>query len=204
MIRRRRGGLGLFLFIEWRIAAEPFAPGHIILERTLFACYLCNFFSFAGYMGTLFYLPLYFQAVQGYTALKAGLLLLPSVVAGVSGSLFAGKWMQYFGRYYWLTVIAYANLVLGLVIITLFSGVVRNSDVGMCVGMVFCGFSNGIGVTSSLIALSMSAVHNGVARITNNDSIKRGTQRPSRRHSMQLPLPIPWLNSWRLTLFQRC
>lgn len=41
----------LFLFIEWRVAAEPFAPGHIILERTLFACYLCNFFSFAGYLG---------------------------------------------------------------------------------------------------------------------------------------------------------
>lgn len=41
----------LFLYIEWRVAAEPFAPGHIILERTLFACYLCNFFSFAGYLG---------------------------------------------------------------------------------------------------------------------------------------------------------
>lgn len=106
---------------------------------------------------TLFYVPLYFQAVQGYSALKAGLLLLPSVLAGVSGSLFGGRWMQYFGRYYWLTVCAYSNLVLGLILILLFSGGIVKSDVGMCVGMAICGFSNGIGVTSSLIALISNA-----------------------------------------------
>src|SRR5271170_2518015 len=36
-----------FVFVEVKLAAEPFAPGHIIFERTLFACYMCNFFSFA-------------------------------------------------------------------------------------------------------------------------------------------------------------
>lgn len=101
-------------------------------------------------------MPLYFQAVQGYSALKAGLLLLPSVIAGVSGSLFGGRWMQYFGRYYWLTVCAYSNLVLGLILILLCSGGIIKSDIGMCIGMAICGFSNGIGVTSSLIALSKS------------------------------------------------
>lgn len=40
----------LFIFVELRIAAEPFAPGRIIFERSLFASYLCNLFSFAGWM----------------------------------------------------------------------------------------------------------------------------------------------------------
>lgn len=35
----------VFLYVETRVASEPIAPGHIIFERTLFSCYLCNFFS---------------------------------------------------------------------------------------------------------------------------------------------------------------
>jgi hypothetical protein len=51
----------LFVFIEMRIAANPFAPGHIIFDRPLFASYLSNFFSLASHMGVVFYVPLYFQ-----------------------------------------------------------------------------------------------------------------------------------------------
>ena len=150
--------VALFVFIEMKIASEPFAPGHIIFERSLFACYLCNFFSFSGWMAATFFIPLYFQAVNGYSAARSGLLLIPGIVAGVSGSLFGGFFMRRTGKYYWLTVITYANLVLGLVVILLFSGVILSSDIGICIGISIAGFSNGIGVTSSLIALSMSCL----------------------------------------------
>ncbi|KAB8337191.1 hypothetical protein FH972_021494 [Carpinus fangiana] len=145
---------GLFALIEMKVAAEPFAPGHIIFERGLIAAYLCNFFSFAGWLSALFYVPLYFQAVQRVSATKAGLLMIPSICCGVSGSLFGGYYMQRTGKYYWITVTAYAHLVLGLIIIVLCSGLVVSSIVGICIGMCVCGFSNGIGVTTSLIALS--------------------------------------------------
>ena len=52
----------VFVWVELKVAAEPFAPGRIVFERSLFACYLCNFFSFGGYLAVLFYLPLFFQA----------------------------------------------------------------------------------------------------------------------------------------------
>lgn len=52
----------LFVLVELKVAAEPFAPGRIVFEKSLFACYLCNFFSFAGWLAVLFYLPLFFQA----------------------------------------------------------------------------------------------------------------------------------------------
>ena len=35
----------VFLWVEMKVASEPLAPGHIIFERSLFSCYLCNFFS---------------------------------------------------------------------------------------------------------------------------------------------------------------
>ena len=52
----------LFILVELKIATEPFAPGRIVFEKSLFACYLCNFFSFGGWLAGLFYLPLFFQA----------------------------------------------------------------------------------------------------------------------------------------------
>ena len=103
----------LFVLVEEKLAAEPFAPGRIIFERSLFACYLCNFFSFGGWLSMLFYLPLFYQAVNGYSASQAGVRLLPGIVAGVSGSLFGGILMKRTGKYYWLTVSAYSLLALG-------------------------------------------------------------------------------------------
>jgi MFS family permease len=144
----------LFVFIEMKIASEPFAPGHIIFNRSLFACYLCNFFSFGGWLAAIFYIPLYFQAVESLTATQAGIRLIPCIVCGVCGSLFGGFYMQRTGKYYWITLICYSTLVLGLVFILLFSGVVVNSVPGLIVGTMISGFSNGVGVTTSLIGLS--------------------------------------------------
>jgi multidrug resistance protein len=147
----------IFVLVEMKIAAEPFAPGHIIFHRSLFACYLCNFFSFSGWLAALFYLPLYFQAVDNVSATGAGLRLIPAILCGVSGSLAGGIYMQKTGRYFWLTVTAYAGLTLGMTAIFLCSGVVFHSSIGIIIGMCFCGFGNGIGVTSTLIGLIANA-----------------------------------------------
>jgi hypothetical protein len=156
----------LFVVVEVRVASEPFAPGHIIFERSLVAAYLCNFFSFAGWLAAIFYVSLYFQAVYGMSATRASLLLIPCIIASVSGSLFGGFYMQRTGHYYWLTVICYAFLVVGLIIIVLFSGTVASLIPGMIIGMVICGFSAGIGVTSSLIGLIANAGHSDQAVAT--------------------------------------
>ena len=147
----------LFVLVEFRFAAEPFAPRRIVFERSLVACYLCNFFSFAGWLAALFYLPLFFQAVDGLSASQAGVRLIPGIVAGVSGSLFGGLLMQKTGKYYWLTVSAYTNLTLGMIPIVLCTGLLINNTYFISLGLVICGFSNGIGVTTSLIGLIANA-----------------------------------------------
>lgn len=144
----------LFVLVEVYFAAEPFAPGHIIFNRTFFALYGCNFFSFGGWLAALFYIPLYFQAVDGVSATVAGVRLLPSILAGVTGSLFAGVVMKRTGKYYWLTIAAYACLTAGCFAIFLFSGGAMTSLIPMIIGMAVAAFGNGIGVTSTLIGLS--------------------------------------------------
>jgi hypothetical protein len=144
----------LFIVVEIYYATEPFAPGHIIFDRAFFAAYACNFFSFGGWLAGLFYLPLYFQAVDGVSATVAGLRLLPCIFAGVSGSLFAGFVMKWSGKFYWLTFAGYALLTVGLIVIFLFSGAVADSLVPLILGTIACSFGNGIGVTTTLISLS--------------------------------------------------
>ena len=147
----------VFLFVESKIASEPFAPGHIIFERSLFACYMCNMLSFCGQMSTIFYVPLKLQAVNDYSPARAGVIVIPPVLAAVSGSLFGGFYMQRSGKYYWITVLCYFMLVAGTVLVLLFSGIIVDSILGMIVGLVISGFGNGIGVTTTLIGLSTNA-----------------------------------------------
>ncbi|CAG8898069.1 unnamed protein product [Penicillium egyptiacum] len=156
----------IFILVEIYLAAEPFAPGHIIFNRTFFACYGCNFFSFGGWIAALFYIPLYFQAVDGVSATTAGLRLLPSILSGVFGSVFAGVLMKWNGKYYWLTVAAYAFLTTGVFCIYLFSGGVVASTVPMICGMVISAFGNGIGVTTTLIGLISNATYEDQAVVT--------------------------------------
>lgn len=144
----------LFLCVEIWIASEPFAPSHIIFDRNLFACYACNFFSFAGYTGVLFYFPLYFQATDGVSATGAGLRLLPSIIAGVIGSLFGGIVMKNTGKYFWLTFAAYVLLPIGIVNIFLWSGGFVRNTVGIITGITIAALGSGTGITTTLIALS--------------------------------------------------
>ncbi|KAL2813536.1 major facilitator superfamily-domain-containing protein [Aspergillus granulosus] len=156
----------LFVVVEIYYATEPFAPGHIIFDRGFVAAYGCNFFSFGGWLSGLFYLPLYFQAMDGVSATGAAIRLLPCICAGVSGSLFSGFVMRWTGKYYWLTVIGYTLLTLGLTVIFLFSGGVTDSLVPIILGTIACAFGNGIGVTTTLISLISNATPEDQAVVT--------------------------------------
>ncbi|KAF7502743.1 hypothetical protein GJ744_005204 [Endocarpon pusillum] len=143
----------LFLFVEMKVATEPFAPSHVLFDRNMLACSLCNFCAFGAWLAITYYLPLYWQAVEGLSATQAALRLLPGIVANVSGSLFAGLVIQKTGRYYWLTVICFITFTLGVIPIILFTGWLSTSLLGIWLGTVICGFSNGIGGTTTLVGL---------------------------------------------------
>ncbi|KAI8314515.1 Vacuolar membrane amino acid uptake transporter fnx2 [Colletotrichum sp. SAR11_59] len=106
---------GVFVFVEMRVASHPFAPGHIIFDRSLFAGYLTNFFGVAGHIASIFFLPLFFQAVQGASATQAGAFLVPAMIFSVVASVGSGVIMKRTGRYYKLTVAAFGLMCAALV-----------------------------------------------------------------------------------------
>ena len=146
-----------FVLVEQKYAHEPFAPRRIFYERGLLACYLCNFFSLGGWLSALFYLPLYFQAVTGFSATQAGIMLLPTIIAGVTGSLLGGFVMKRTGRYYWATVVALTILPIGMMVIVLFTGLLAHNVYATSIGMFMGGLGNGISITTCLVGLIANA-----------------------------------------------
>ncbi|KAK3217371.1 hypothetical protein GRF29_1g2802373 [Pseudopithomyces chartarum] len=156
----------VFLLVEGYVASHPFAPFRIIFNRSLFACYLCNFFASGAWLSALFFIPLYWQVIADMSAAKAGLLLIPCILSGVCGSLFGGIYMSKTGKYYWITVAAYSNAFVGLSVILLFAGIIKEMIPVMVVGTVLAAFSTGIGVTTTLIGLIANANHKDQAVAT--------------------------------------
>ncbi|KAJ3893606.1 member of the major facilitator superfamily [Lentinula edodes] len=147
----------LFGAIEMEWAKEPFAPKRIVLNRSLIASYLVNFFSIASNLSMLFHVSLYLQAVQGLSPSRVGFWLVPGIIGGVTGSLGSGLIMKATGKYYWLTVLEYILLVGGSITIVLSAGVAIHSAIIISIGG---------GITTSLISLISNAGHKDQAIAT--------------------------------------
>lgn len=156
----------VFVLVERHFASNPFAPGHIIFGDALFPAYLVNFFAIGGWLAAIYFLPLYWQVSGDYSASQAGALLVPTILASVCGSLFGGFYMKRKARYWWLTMIAYIALIFGLTTILLFAGAVSKNLPMMIVGSCVCGFTNGIGITTTLISLIANVSHSDQAVAT--------------------------------------
>ncbi|KAK1221195.1 hypothetical protein PQX77_016009 [Marasmius sp. AFHP31] len=146
-----------FALTEMKWAREPFAPRRIIVNPSLIAAYLVNFFAIASEMSMVFQVSLYYQAVRSYSAAQAGLAILPAIAGGVLGSLTGGLVIQATGKYYLITALACFLQMVGLLDVVLGSGIIFASVVGISAGLFVSMLGNGAAVTTSLVALIANA-----------------------------------------------
>ncbi|KAB8346302.1 hypothetical protein FH972_023346 [Carpinus fangiana] len=102
--------LAAFVYVEDQVASEPVIPVRLLLERTVAAACLTNWFSSMAYFGFLYYGPIFFQ-VQGYSAAAAGARLIPSSIGASIGSLGSGLIMKATGKYYLLMLGVMTSLI---------------------------------------------------------------------------------------------
>lgn len=104
--------LAAFIYIEAYIASEPVIPVKLLLNRTVAAACLCNWFSTMVIYIILFYLPIFFQA-KGLSTTAAGMRLIPQSVGASVGSLSCGLIMNHTGKYKVLSLAYLTSFVLG-------------------------------------------------------------------------------------------
>jgi EmrB/QacA subfamily drug resistance transporter len=87
------GSVVLALFVLWELRArEPMLPLRFFRNRTFTAANVASLLMFFGMFGSIFLLAQFFQTVQGYSPLQAGLRILPWTampifVAPIAGAL---------------------------------------------------------------------------------------------------------------------
>jgi hypothetical protein len=68
-------GMGAFLWIEKRFVQHPTVPFDILSNRTSLAGFLMNFIHGIVSLAAIYYLPVYFQATKGTSAIQSGVNL---------------------------------------------------------------------------------------------------------------------------------
>ena len=143
--------LAMFFVNEARFARDPLIPLGIFRRRSLSVANGIAVTIGAGLFGTYFFLSLYLQDVNGYSALRAGLAFLPAGLCTLAGALIGTRLVQIMG--------ARRQLVLGPILAA--GGLFWLSTIGAGAGY----FSNvlgpliliGLGIGMSFVPMTLSA-----------------------------------------------
>ncbi|KEY64545.1 hypothetical protein S7711_03611 [Stachybotrys chartarum IBT 7711] len=129
----------LFVLFEWKLAKLPIMPLRLYKAPYCWALYLQSFLTGLAYFGNLFYLPLYFQSVLGFSALTAGALILAVIIPTSITSILSGQYMARIGSYMHCILGGFALWTLGNGLTLLFG---QNTGLGPMIGILIvegCG-----------------------------------------------------------------
>ena len=91
------GLLAIFFLNEARFARDPLVPLGIFRRRSLSVANGIAVTIGSGLFGTYFFLSLYLQDVNGYSALRTGLAFLPAGLCTLAGALIGTRLVQVIG-----------------------------------------------------------------------------------------------------------
>jgi EmrB/QacA subfamily drug resistance transporter len=143
-----------FVLIERR-AAEPIIPLRLFHNRVFSVGNAFAFLAGIAMFGTIIFLPVYLQAVKGFSPTQSGLALLPAIIGIFSTSITSGQLITRTGRYKIFPVI-------GAVVMTVAMVLLSRLDVDTPfwqVGLYEYLFGAGLGFTMQTI---VTAVQNSV------------------------------------------
>ncbi|KAI2629294.1 major facilitator superfamily domain-containing protein [Hypomontagnella submonticulosa] len=89
----------VFVAIQIWKKEDATVPPRIMKQRSVAAAAWFGFWNGAGLMALTYYLPIWFQAVKGVSAVESGIMLLPLVLSTVITSLVSGALVSKIGYY---------------------------------------------------------------------------------------------------------
>jgi EmrB/QacA subfamily drug resistance transporter len=140
--------LAAFVVLEGH-AAEPILPMRLFRSRVFADCCALSFVVGFTMMGSMTFLPTFFQYVEGDSATASGLRMLPLVLGLLITSVFAGNVVGRTGRYKVFPVAGSLVMTLGLLLLSR-----MDPDTGGWVAALFL-FVLGLGIGLSMQVLTI-------------------------------------------------
>jgi EmrB/QacA subfamily drug resistance transporter len=146
--------LAAFILVEQR-AAEPVLPLRLFRNPVFTMCSAIGFVVGLTMFGTLSYIPLFMQVVNGNSPTESGLRLLPMMAGLLIASIGTGQLITRYGRYKIYPIVGTVFMALGLVLLSRIDE--KTSATVLGVDMALFGF--GLGLTMQVLII---AVQNAV------------------------------------------
>lgn len=132
----------IFCVWQWWRADAALIPPRILKQRTVCASCVIGFFIYAAILIQTYYLPIWFQAVKGYTAIKSGVAMIPYVAASAIASVLAGLFVSKNGYF---TAPAIIGCTIGAVGCGMITTITPSASAGKWIGYEILA-SAGIGL----------------------------------------------------------
>ncbi|KAB8279599.1 major facilitator superfamily domain-containing protein [Aspergillus minisclerotigenes] len=146
-------GIGLFVTFEWTVSKEPSFPRSTVSNRTsIAALILCFTHSICVYW-TFYFLPIYFQAVRGASAMRSGINTLPVFAGVLPFAILGGILLSKLGRYKPLHFLGFIPLTIAMGLFSLLTA--DSSTAAWVCFQLLC--SVGAGLLSGITLPAMQA-----------------------------------------------
>ncbi|GAA5914845.1 hypothetical protein JCM6882_007818 [Rhodosporidiobolus microsporus] len=155
-------GFVVFILYEWKCAKIPVVPPFIFKNRTVAAIFGTTFFSGATILCQL--LPQFFQVVQGHSAIRSGVLIIPQLVTTTVLVFISGQIVSRTGEYKPSICVGYALWTVGL---GLLSTLDENSSTARIVGyQLLNGAGQGQTLQTSMVAAQAAVARSEMSVVT--------------------------------------
>ncbi|KAH8666624.1 major facilitator superfamily domain-containing protein [Xylariales sp. PMI_506] len=110
----------IFGFVEYKQQDRALIPPRFLTNRNVVCAMAFAMMFGACFFPMIYYMSIYFQAVQGASAVQAGIKLLPMLIATVISSSISGALITVFGYYNPIILVEAAVLAIGAGLLTTF------------------------------------------------------------------------------------
>lgn len=150
----------IFLCVQCWMGNDATVPPRIIKLRTIWSCALCQFSLGASFFIFIYYIPIWFQAVQGVSAIESGKRTLPMLIGNMVGTTMAGVAVTILGYYASFMIIATILTSIGAGLLTLFHPTISSASwIGY---QALVGFGIGVGWQQPIVAVQAAVDINDV------------------------------------------
>ncbi|KJZ78467.1 hypothetical protein HIM_01858 [Hirsutella minnesotensis 3608] len=112
--------IAIFIGIQFWQGDRGTLPPRLFANRNVLCSMIFTFFFGAGFFPLIYYISLYFQAIQGVSAVQAGIKILPLLLATVVVSILSGAIISAIGYYNFVIIPCMILFTVGSGMITTF------------------------------------------------------------------------------------
>ncbi|ESU11755.1 hypothetical protein SNK03_011739 [Fusarium graminearum] len=143
----------VFVYIQYKMDENATVPPRIFKMRSVWAGAWFSFNTGACFLTAMYFLPIWFQAVQGQSPIMSGVRNLPMLLAIVLCAMGAGAAVSAWGYYTPFMIAGAVLMAIGFGVITTFE--VDTSTAKWVGFQLIAGIGVGVGLQQSLIAVQV-------------------------------------------------